>query len=482
VEIDYVGSPANAAKIIAGLHRGEKRLVFAESRAGVETLANSLRDLEVETYVSHSSLALDERRRAEAAFAEARDCVIVSTSTLELGIDVGDLDRVIQIGAPQTVASFLQRLGRTGRRPGSQPNTLFLATTDDELVIAAGLTLLWGEGFVEPVAPPPHPRQLAAQQLLALALQRHQVGRTWPTVFDGIELCAPAEYGEITDWMLSSGHLDTDSGMVFVGPQAERRYGHRHFMELLSIFAAPPEFTVVHGRHEIGTVDPFVLIRKVAGPRRIALAGRSWTVSAIDWSRRRTYVEPAESGGAARWISVGQPQSYAFVDAQRRVLLGADPTGATLSRRAREQLTRARREWADRVDRDHTMIRTDGSRTRWWTWAGGRANAILTAALETVDRTLVDDDYVYDNRQIGLRTSVTEAELRRAVHAVQAQLDCGLDELRPFVTEQALQQLKFADLLPPALALRTLEERLSDPVSASVVLARPIATAPAGRS
>ena len=54
-----------------------------------------------------------ERRRSEEAFAEARDCVIVATSTLELGIDVGDLDRVIQVGAPRTVASFLQRLGWT---------------------------------------------------------------------------------------------------------------------------------------------------------------------------------------------------------------------------------------------------------------------------------------------------------------------------------------------------------------------------------
>jgi ATP-dependent Lhr-like helicase len=93
-----------------------------------------------------------------------------------------------------------------------------------------------------------------------------------------------------------------------------------------------------------------------------------------------------------------------------------------------------------------------------------------------VDRTLVDGDYVYDNRQIGLRTSVTAAELRRAVHAMHAQL-ANLDGVRPFVTERALQQLKFAELLPPDLARRTMEERLSDPVAAAAVLTRPIATA-----
>ena len=176
VEVDYVGSLANAAKVVASLHQGEKRLVFAETRANVETLASHLRELGTETYVSHSSLAADERRRAERAFAEARNCVIVSTSTLELGIDVGDLDRVIQVGAPQTVASVLQRLGRTGRRSGTTRNLLFLATTDEELVRAAALTMLWGEGYIEPVVPPPKPRHLLAQQLLALALQKHQLG------------------------------------------------------------------------------------------------------------------------------------------------------------------------------------------------------------------------------------------------------------------------------------------------------------------
>jgi Lhr-like helicase len=82
--------------------------------------------LGVRTFVSHSSLSADERRQAEKAFAEEPNCVIVATSTLELGIDVGDLDRVIQIDAPGSVASFLQRMGRTGRRTGTMRNCMFL--------------------------------------------------------------------------------------------------------------------------------------------------------------------------------------------------------------------------------------------------------------------------------------------------------------------------------------------------------------------
>ncbi len=175
VVIDHVGSLSNAAHVVAGLHGGQKRLVFCDSRARVEELATALRERDVVTFVSHGSLGVDERRRAEEAFATATDCVIVATSTLELGLDVGDLDRVIQIDAPGTVAAFLQRMGRTGRRPGIARNTLFLATTDEALLVAASITTLAAAGEIEPIAPPPLPYHLFAQQLLAMSLQERRI-------------------------------------------------------------------------------------------------------------------------------------------------------------------------------------------------------------------------------------------------------------------------------------------------------------------
>ena len=95
-----MGTVENAAKVIAALHRGEKRLVFCDSKRLVELLGAELRARGVTAHLVHASLSLDERRRAEQAFAEGRDCVIVSTSALELGVDVGDLDRVIQVNSP----------------------------------------------------------------------------------------------------------------------------------------------------------------------------------------------------------------------------------------------------------------------------------------------------------------------------------------------------------------------------------------------
>lgn len=178
VKIDFVGNLQNAAKVLKILHRGEKRLVFCDSRSRTEELATYLRSECVPTFVSHSSLSAEQRRDTERAFRDARECVIVATSTLELGIDVGDLDRVIQLDAPGSVASFLQRLGRTGRRAGNQRNCLFLATSRAALLQASALVLLWREGYVEPLAPPPKPVHVIAQQLMTLVLQEGGIGRS----------------------------------------------------------------------------------------------------------------------------------------------------------------------------------------------------------------------------------------------------------------------------------------------------------------
>lgn len=180
VTIDHVGSLENAATVIARLHRGEKRLVFCDSRSSAEQLSSMLRTHAIRTFVSHASLSVSERRQAEAAFSEERDCVIVATSTLELGIDVGDLDRVVQIDSPSSVSSFLQRMGRTGRRPGGRCNCLFLTTSDNAFLLALGVTRKWSQAWVEAAVPPAQPWHIVAQQALVLSLERGELAPSSP--------------------------------------------------------------------------------------------------------------------------------------------------------------------------------------------------------------------------------------------------------------------------------------------------------------
>lgn len=466
IELDYVGSVANAATVIAALHRGEKRLVFCESRRTVEELGEQLRRKGVTTFLSHASLSVAERRRAEEAFAEARDCVIVSTSTLELGIDVGDLDRIIQLDAPSTVASFLQRLGRTGRRPGAWRNCLFLALDEAGLLSAAALLLQWSRGWVEPVVAPPEPRHLVAQQLLALCLQEHRVGENlWQEWWGGIGPFGPGA-APVVRHLVEQGYLEQDGGVLFIGPEAERRYGHRHFMNLTAVFTAPPEFAVYNGRSEIGRTDPDLLTEEVAGPRKLLLAGRSWLVTYIDWSRRRCFVEPTDEGGRARWSGFGgdRVRSFALTRAARDVLLGADPP-VRLTKRAAVRLAKVRDAHTDSVHPEVTVVTrlADGD-IRWWTWAGHRANATLAASLASA----VIPQRRFGDHWIRLREDLTPARWKSAVADATARL------CLPEVDGRAVHGLKFAEALPARLAEATLAARTADEEGAQAVLAAPV--------
>ncbi|MFF0230427.1 DEAD/DEAH box helicase [Micromonospora sp. NPDC005254] len=465
IELDYVGSLANAATVISALHAGEKRLVFCESRQTVEELGQLLRERGITTFLSHASLSADERRWSEQAFAEARDCVIVSTSTLELGIDVGDLERVIQIDSPATVASFLQRLGRTGRRPGSTRNCLLLCRSGVELTRAAALLLLWGRGWVEPVVAPPEPRHIVAQQVMALCLQEHRIGdRLWSTAWNGLGPFGPGAE-PIVRHLVDQGYLDVDGGLLFIGPEAERRFGRRHFMDMTAVFTGPPEFTVLHGRTELGRVDPSLLTEDVPGERRLLLAGRAWRVTYVDWRRRRCFVEAADGGGRARWTSSGWIGSgHALTRAMRDVLLGADPP-VQLTARAKNRLSTDREERSALVHPGGSMIvRTPRGDLLWWTWAGLRANATLTATLSEV----VDPAQRFDDYAIRLRENLTPQDWRPLV------ADAGHRLCLPEVNDRALVGLKFSSALPERLARATLAARLADLPGAAAVLDEPV--------
>ncbi|WP_217639797.1 hypothetical protein [Arthrobacter sp. ok909] len=353
-----------------------------------------------------------------------------------------------------------------------------MSTDDAQFLRACGLLLLWSEGYVEPVTPPPTPLHVAAQQLLGLTLQERRVGaNTWQEWFSGLGLAAAGEWQEIADWLVETGHLDPDQGMLFMGPEAERKYGGIHYRDLMAVFTADPQVVILHGREEIGSVDPMVLQRKVDGPRLLTLDGRAWQVNYVDWKRHRAYVEPSANAADSKWSSMPQPEGYALSDATRRVLLGATPAGVLLSKRALTKLDELRKEYSHRVlDGSTVLVREPNGRLRWWTWAGARANAVLVAGLLDVAPELLDESRAYNNWQIGLRGDTTTPALAEAMRQIVLLLKDEAPRLLPQVDDRALRTLKFAELLPALLAVSTLAERSSDHAGASAVAERPVAS------
>ncbi|MBX6311846.1 MAG: DEAD/DEAH box helicase [Isosphaeraceae bacterium] len=469
VTLDYVGSLANAAIVISRLHRAEKRLVFVDSRSRAEQLAAELRRLEVTTFVTHSSLSQEHRHQAEHAFAHRENCVIVATSVLELGIDVGDLDRVIQIDSPPTVSSFLQRMGRTGRRPGTSRNCLFLATTDESLVQAAALLELWSSGYVEPVEPPPAPYHILAQQMMALTLQRGGVRRgefdEWFGRVPAFASMSPERREEILCWMIDQGILWDEEGIVGFGRSGEETFGRRNFLELFSVFTSPPLFAVLHGRQELGFVDETTFLDKKEGPRVLLLGGRAWLVNYVDWQRKIAYVEASEAKGRSRWKGEGRALSYAMCQAIRQIL-AQEELSENWSRRARERIGEIRQEYGW-LEGENSVVFAGGSGgTEWWTFAGHRANSMLVAELSRMVSRRVE----FDNFSIVFDPSV---ELDQAQRSIDALRIVQAEAMRPAVEEGALSGLKFTECLPRHLALEMLEHRLMDIAGTRTVLRKP---------
>lgn len=478
VTIDHVGTVEAAAKVISLLHRGEKRLVFCDSRARTERLATELRRRGVRTFVTHSSLSIDERQQAERAFAEARDCVIVSTSALELGIDVGDLDRVIQLDAPATVSSFLQRMGRTGRRSGTHPNCLFLTTRDSALVQAAAIVDLWRAGFVEPAECPPLPLHLVAQQTLALLLQQRTLPRD--RLREAIaRTCAlfaiPAEHADpLADHLLTDGWLFDADGLVSIGPTAEKHLGGKNFLELLSAFAAPPFYTVVHGRHPIGEVHELTFFARPdarEGPIVLLLAGRAWQVNHLDPRRRLAYVEPTTEKGASRWVGTGHVIEPPVARAMGRVLRGSHAIDDLLSRRARAALADLVEEhaWLD-DDRPRLVTEPDGTHTLW-TFAGTRVNRALARRL----RPVLDASFKPDDLSVEIRLDGDDAAARapEILEAWQTLADGTAPAPPPLDPADAVAE-KFLPCLPAPHRDLVAAAREADPPTLAALLTTPL--------
>jgi ATP-dependent Lhr-like helicase len=472
---DWVASEANAARLISALHRGEKRLVFADSRARVESLAAGLRAEGTTVFVSHSSLSRDDRRQAERAFSETRDCVIVATSTLELGIDVGDLDRVIQIGAPRTVASLLQRMGRTGRREGTVRNCLFLATSDMELLHALALIRLVLDGWVEPLVAPGEPVNLVAQQLLARVLAEGRVGRSaWPGSFDRVRAqaeLAPALPLEILEHMLGRSVLVEDGGIVAMGPVGEQEYGRRNFMDVTSLFLTEPVLAVRWGQRDLGSVDPSSLSSREDARATILLGGRAWGVRDVDWNRRVVWVEPVDEPGRSRWAGSGAALSVEVGHSIRSVLCGDDRLDSHLTRRAAAKLDEVRSEYSWVAEGRTTLVRdATRSRSRWWTFAGARANRALASQLDASGMATM----AVDDLGIGLRSSPARDELMAIVDVGQS------EELCADVDSRRLDTVKFGSCIPDGRLRAMLAARDGDSAGTTAVIGEPVALASEG--
>jgi ATP-dependent Lhr-like helicase len=159
------------ARIVELVEAHRTTLVFVDTRRLAERLAHHLSERLGRDAVAahHGSLARETRHDAEQRLKEGRLRALVATSSLELGIDIGHVDLVLQIGAPRRIATFLQRVGRSGHTVGGLPKGRIFPLTRDELVQATALLGAVADGELDRLRVPPEPVDVLAQQIVAEA-------------------------------------------------------------------------------------------------------------------------------------------------------------------------------------------------------------------------------------------------------------------------------------------------------------------------
>ena len=308
---------------------------------------------------------------------------------MELGIDVGDLDRVLQVEAPDTVSSFLQRMGRTGRRAGQAANTTFFCESEEGVLQAVALVELARKGWVEPVKLSDRCWPVLVHQLLAMCLAGDGVRRdeAWDQLrlvpdFAGIHR---AEFERLLAWMLRDRSLLEVGGRLVLGPRAGHRFGRRNFMELFAVFSSPQSYAVqTPAGQPLGTLNQGFVDRLVEGVSCFLLGGRAWAVLRIQHQDRRILVEPAPRGRQPTWGGY-LPQFLGFdvCQAALEVLTGSD-VPPYLHATAREILAARRADFDGILEPRVGGVEVADEEIRWWTFAGGRINGTLRHALEAV--------------------------------------------------------------------------------------------------
>ncbi|MDP2965624.1 MAG: DEAD/DEAH box helicase [Pelolinea sp.] len=343
------------------LTRNRRSLIFCNTRDQVEQVTAQLnhrcrRDYLDERYLPHhGSISKDIREDAESKMRDgSRPYSVVCTNTLELGIDIGQLELTVQIDSTHSVMSFVQRLGRTGRKFGesrimqiysseltSEPNDSFFNRFPFSLLKATAIVNLFLQGWVEPPALSTYPYHILYHQILSLLIERNEstpkdlVNAFYcKGIFSNVSL---DDFDLLLKHLVKIGHVEMlESGEMILGLEGEKVARSRDFY---AVFQAPPEWDVVYVDKNIGRISPHPDLMSGV---RLMLGGRLWEVTAIYPEQKQVIVKQAKNATATLFSGTGVPEMHPRIgqevfkllcDSNEPVYIG--PEGITRLQQAR---------------------------------------------------------------------------------------------------------------------------------------------------
>lgn len=377
VREEYKNSISPYYRYLFDTSKSSKCLIFVNNRTQAESAIANLRqvaeaeDLPDIYHVHHGSISASLREAAEEAMQGNAPAVTAATLTLELGIDIGQLERVIQLDAPLSVASFLQRLGRTGRR-GSAADMRFVCTEDEPLgeellpeqipwqllQCIAIIQLYLEERWIEPIQPIQYPLTLLYHQTMSILAS---MGELSPAALAQQILTLPPfaaisqdDFRQLLRYLIDINHIQrTEKGGLIVGLIGEKIVRNFHFY---AVFPDNVDYVVRDESQEIGTV----VIPPIPG-NRFALAGRTWEVLQVDLKKKAIFVKQVEGIARSSWRGGSGTIHTKILQRMRRVLVESTEY-PYLQPQAKERLKAARNlARSSRLEQDNIILLDDNT-------------------------------------------------------------------------------------------------------------------------
>lgn len=290
----FLGPDATARlRAIHELVKGRKSLVFTNTREAAEVLSSRLRRLEYEGHgIHHSSLSKDVRIQAEDMFKNGQLNALICTSSLELGIDIGTVEQVIQYMSPRQVSKLVQRVGRSGHQVGSKSRGIIIASDPDDILEAGVIARRAMDGELEKTGLQEMALDVLSHQMIGLALDKY--GMDWKEAYEIVHRSylfrkmEKTEFSKLMKFMEILKMLYADTGL------RRRRNSWRYYYENLSTIPSIYQYRVIDnldGR-EVGVLDEAFVAEHGETGTTFIVKGSPWRILSV--YSGKVFVEPVD--------------------------------------------------------------------------------------------------------------------------------------------------------------------------------------------
>ena len=459
---------SSTVKIAVDMYRhfaGKKNLIFANRKSDVEEFADELNALcrahrrPEEFLVHHGSLSKEIRHFTEREMHSRRPHTTICSSTLELGIDIGNVSAVGQIDPPWSVGSQVQRIGRSGRGENepqcmrvyireTQPtaNSRLVDRLFPRLLQAIAITELMNQSprWVEPPTIDQLDFSTLTHQILSMLAETG--GAQASELFK--QLCSTGAFRAITTSFFSQLLRSLGSreiieqmptGNLILAPNGEGLVNHYSFY---SAFASGLEFSVFYASHLIGTLPADYLPRP---NDHMLFAGKRWQVATIDYERKEIVVRPARGKKAPMFAGVGG-EIHGRIRQEMRRVVTEESDYSYLDDTGRRLLSSARHTASQLCLQSCDWIPQSPSHCVWFTWTGSRTQRTLCLLAKSTGLECVDQG-------IAIEFEESESKVRRAMTGLAKK---SIEPLEVAAMVDSKQRRKLDHLVAESLLLQAL--------------------------